>query len=94
MNSEAFIHSLSQASPSKDLSVYLQSLWHDGKGDWEKAHTIIQDTEDETAAWVHAYLHRKEGDKFNANYWYNKAGKPMPAYSLEEEWEEIIKALL
>ena len=89
-----FITSLSGINPSPDLSVYLQSLWYDGKGDWNKAHTIIQDTEDGTACWIHAYLHRKEGDKFNANYWYNKAGKPMPHYSLEQEWQEIIKALL
>lgn len=94
MNFEAFIHSLSQASPSKDLSVYLQSLWYDGKGDWNKAHAIIQDTEDETGSAIHAYLHRKEGDKWNANYWYNRAGKPMPQYDLEKEWEEIVKALL
>ena len=89
-----FIISLSGTNPSLGLSVYLQSLWYDGKGDWNKAHTIIQDIEDDTGSWIHAYLHRKEGDKFNANYWYNKAGKSIPHYSLEQEWQEIIKALL
>ena len=94
MNFESFTHSLSQTTPSKELSVYLQSLWHDGKKDWDKAHTIIQDIEDSTASWIHAYLHRKEGDQWNARYWYTKAGKPMPDYSLEQEWEEIVQALL
>ena len=94
MNFETFRHSLSQSNPPTDLSIYLQSLWYDGKGDWEKAHTIIQDVEDETASRIHAYLHRKEGDKFNANYWYNRSGKPMPHYNLEQEWDELVQALL
>jgi hypothetical protein len=76
------------------MNAYLQSLWYDGKNDWQKAHSIIQDIEDKTAAWIHAYLHRKEADKGNAGYWYNRAGKPMPAYSLEKEWEELVNALL
>lgn len=76
------------------MNAYLQSLWYDAKNDWQKAHSIIQDIEDKPAAWIHAYLHRKEGDKGNAGYWYNLAGKPMPAYSLEKEWEEIVSALL
>ena len=58
------------------------------------AHTTIQDIEDKTAAWIHAYLHRKEGDAGNAGYWYNRAGKKMPAYSLEKEWEEIVNAVI
>ncbi len=94
MNFETFTNTLSQGTPPKELSVYLQSLWYDGIGDWNKAHSIIQDVEDETGSWIHAYLHRKEGDKFNANYWYNRAGKSMPLYTAEQEWEEIIKALL
>ncbi len=94
MHSEAFIRSLAQSNPPKDLSIYLQSLWYDGKGDWDKAHTIIQDVEDETGCRIHAYLHRKEGDTFNANYWYHKANKPMPHYTLEQEWEELVKTLL
>lgn len=93
MNLETFKSSLSGSEPSK-LPVYLRALWFDGKNDWEQAHTIIQDIEDKTAAWIHAYLHRKEGDPGNARYWYNKAGKSMPDYSLEKEWEMIVKALL
>lgn len=94
MDFETFQQSLTTDSPPANSSVYLQSLWHDGKGDWEQAHTIIQDVNDKKAAWIHAYLHRREGDVWNANYWYNKADKRMPGYSLEQEWEEIVKALL
>lgn len=94
MNFETFHNSLQQAKPSGELSPYLQSLWHDANGNWETAHNLIQDLPDKTAAWIHAYLHRKEGDVFNANYWYNKAGKRMPGYALEKEWEEMVKELL
>ena len=93
MNFDEFYNSLSAASPPEKLSVYLRALWYDGKNNWEEAHNIIQDVEDKTAAWVHAYLHRREGDSFNANYWYNRAGKRMPEYSLEQEWKEIVTAL-
>jgi hypothetical protein len=94
MNFETFQQSLSTNTPPANCSVYLQSLWHDAKGDWDKAHTLIQDLPDKTASWIHAFLHRREGDTFNANYWYNKAGKRMPGYSLEQEWEELVKAML
>jgi hypothetical protein len=94
MNFEAFKDSLTGGAPPANSTAYLQSLWYDGKGDWEKAHTIIQDIPDKTASWIHAYLHRKEGDEWNANYWYSKAGKKMPGVSLDKEWEEIVKALL
>lgn len=89
-----FHDSLSLSAPPINLTVYLESLWYDAKGEWNKAHIIIQDLHDNTAAWIHAYLHRKEGDVFNANYWYNKAGKRMPGYSLQQEWEEIVISLL
>lgn len=94
MDFETYRASLKSATPPSESNVYLQSLWHDGKGDWEKSHNIIQDVNDKTAAWIHAYLHRKEGDVFNANYWYNKAGRRMPGYALDKEWEEIVKELL
>ena len=86
--------SLTELSPDKSLSVYLKALWYDAKGDWDNAHTIIQDVPDKNASWIHAYLHRKEGDIGNADYWYSKAGRERPVVSLEEEWEEIVKALL
>jgi hypothetical protein len=77
-----------------DVSLELQSLWHDAKGDWEKAHTLAQDADTSASAWVHAYLHRKEGDISNAGYWYRRAGKPTFTGTLEQEWDEIVKALL
>lgn len=94
MKTEEFYHSLSSPEPPTGLSVYLLSLWYDGKNDWEKAHTLIQDLSDRSAAWIHAYLHRKEGDIGNADYWYSRAGKKRPSISLENEWKEIISALL
>ena len=94
MNLADFKDSLSQNEPPKNLSVYLKTLWPDAKGDWEKAHALIQDMNDKKAAWIHAYLHRKEGDILNADYWYNRAGKKRPDISLEKEWEEIAGGLL
>lgn len=90
----SFKESLSLNEPPKNLSVYLTALWYDGKGQWNKAHGLIDNLEDQTACWVHAYLHRKEGDHRNANYWYTKAGRTMPETSLNEEWESIAAALL
>lgn len=75
-------------------SPYLISLWHDGKGNWNSAHELIQDLETKEAAWIHAYLHRKEGDKSNASYWYLRANAKMPSYSLEQEWEELVNRFL
>lgn len=79
---------------SDDLPPLLRALWHDGKGDWHKAHEIVQDMETPDGAWVHAYLHRKEGDLWNADYWYRRAGKVRPGISLEAEWEELVKIFL
>jgi hypothetical protein len=76
------------------LSVYLKSLWYDGKGDWNTSHTIIQDVEDKNASWIHAYLHRKEGDIWNADYWYNRAAKKRPDISLNKEWENLVREFL
>lgn len=94
MQYDQFYASITQPAPPPGASVYLKALWYDAKGDWDASHNTIQDVPDKTASWIHAYLHRKEGDVFNANYWYNKADKRMPGYSLEQEWEEIVKALL
>ena len=76
------------------VSRALVALWHDAKGDWEQAHQVAQDIEDATGSWVHAYLHRKEGDESNAGYWYRKAGKPIERGPLEVEWSRIVTALL
>ena len=94
MTLHEFNATLTQPNPPPHISPLLQALWYDAKGDWEQAHTLIQDIGDKQAAWIHAYLHRREGDVWNANYWYTKADKRMPGYSLEQEWEEIVKAML
>ena len=89
-----FINSLNVDNLPAEASVYLKALWHDAKGNWNKAHELIQDLPDKNASWIHAYLHRKEGDFFNADYWYSKAGRKRPSLSLEEEWKQLVTALL
>ena len=93
MNFEAFQKSINADNPPEGLNSYLLSLWFDAKGDWTKAHEIIQDEDDKTGSWIHAYLHRKEGDIGNADYWYRKAGQTRPEYSLEEEWKRLSSQL-
>lgn len=75
-------------------SPLLLALWYDGRGEWEKAHEVAQDINTPDGSWIHAYLHRKEGDRSNAQYWYHRANQKMPSYSLEREWEEIASVLL
>jgi len=94
MTIEYFKSSLSSSKPPENISILLQSLWYDAKGDWHTAHSLIDELEEPKAYLVHAYLHRKEGDLANANYWYRRAGKPMPQYSLEKEWSEILSTLM
>ena len=94
MELDEFKNSVAKSAPPKNVSVYLNALWYDRKGDWDKSHNIIQDVNDKTAGWIHAYLHRKEGDEGNAGYWYSRAGKSFPEISLDEEWSEIVMALL
>lgn len=89
-----FKSSLSQSQPPEGLSTLLQALWYEGKDSWEQAHNIVQDIPSTEGSWVHAYLHRKEGDQGNAAYWYRRAGKPVPRVSLDQEWEQIVSALL
>lgn len=94
MNIKEFRESLSHNDPPKGLSLALAGLWWDAKGDWTKAHESAQQDEGPAAAWVHAYLHRKEGDSSNAAYWYQRAGKSPAQSSLEDEWSEITGSLL
>ena len=89
-----FKATLAASAPPADLGAPLVALWHDGRGDWETAHGVAQDIDDRTGAWIHAYLHRKEGDAGNAAYWYRRAGRPVASNSLAAEWEEIATALL
>jgi hypothetical protein len=77
-----------------EVVAALRALWHDGRGDWDAAHRVAQDVDDATGAWVHAYLHRKEGDAGNAAYWYRRAGRPVATGDLQAEWEQIVSALL
>ena len=88
-----FLTSLKQAAPPAFLSPPLQALWWDQQGAWEQAHELA-DIPGSSAAWVHAYLHRKEGDPSNAAYWYRRAGKPVSEAVLQREWEQIALALL
>jgi hypothetical protein len=94
MTLEDFIESLTQSHPPAGINDHLQALWFDGKNDWESAHSLIQDNSNSHSALIHAYLHRKEGDIGNADYWYRGAGRKRPALSLRDEWEEIVKELL
>ena len=94
MNLEDFRRSLAHHEPPEAISHALAGLWWDAKGDWRKAHESAQQDEGTPGAWVHAYLHRKEGDSSNAAYWYRRAGKTPSRKSLEDEWTEITAALL
>jgi len=91
---EIFQQSIKAEAPPAGIAVYLLAMWYDAHGNWDQAHRMVDNLEDETACWVHAYLHRKEGDQWNADYWYRKAGKRRPENSLEQEWDIIVKALL
>ncbi len=94
MDLHAFERSLQAPEPPVALPPLLRALWWDSKGDWERAHTLAQEVGGREGAWVHAYLHRREGDRTNAGYWYRQAGRPAPGGSLDEERREIVSALL
>ncbi len=94
MKRNEFISSLTDDIPPANLAPILLSLWWDGKGNWKTAHDIAQNISNTDGSWVHAYLHRKEGDNWNADYWYSQAGKKRPATSLQEEWEKLITHFL
>lgn len=94
MTLEQFEDTLTGDAPPAGITNSLAAMWYDGKGDWEQAHHIAQDIPTPEGSWVHAYLHRKEGDNWNANYWYNRADQSMPAASLEQEWKDIVARLL
>jgi len=89
-----FKQSQSNARPSAGLSAALSALWWAGKDDWDKAHKIVMDEAGKDCAWVHAYLHRVEGDLANAGYWYRQAGKPAASGALASEWTAIAQTLL
>lgn len=93
MTLDQFRQTLTKPTPP-GVRPALVALWHDGRGDWDAAHRVAQDIEETEGAWVHAYLHRKEGDAGNAAYWYRRAGRPVADGPLEAEWEAIARALL
>ena len=86
--------SVTGASPPPGLPALVRALWHDAAGNWETAHEIAQEEGGRAGAWVHAYLHRKEGDLSNASYWYRLAKRSAPEASLDAEWDEIASELL
>ena len=94
MTIEQFRRTLEQPNAPETLTPPLRAMWEDAKGNWNAAHAIAQDIDDQTGSWIHAYLHRKEGDLGNAGYWYRRAGKPVAHDTLEDEWERIVSALL
>ena len=93
MTLDEFTRSLGAATPPA-LPPLLRALWHDAKGDWEEAHRLAQDVDTKDGAWVHGYLHRKEGDVGNARYWYRRAGRTDESGDLTGEWRRIVSALL
>lgn len=94
MNIDSFEESLAGDAPPEGLGLALEALWQDAKGNWDTAHKLAQAQEDEIGAWVHAYLHRVEGDLRNAGHWYKRASKPECTAPLKEEWRTIATALL
>ena len=91
---EEFLNLKDSGSVPEDIPSLLQALLLDAAGDWESAHNLAQNDPGKDGSWVHAYLHRVEGDTSNAGYWYRSAGKKIPELSLLEEWEYIAMALL
>ena len=94
MDKSKFVASTRSAAPPEGLSGPLVALWWMKKGDWNRAHDAVQPFEDGAGAWVHAHLHRVEGDAKNAAYWYRQAGRSPCASALPIEWEEIAGELL
>jgi hypothetical protein len=89
-----FRRSASKIEPPPGLAPALAALWWAEKGDWDRAHPLVMDESGKDCAWVHAYLHRVEGDLANARYWYGQGGKAAPTGPLRAEWDSIAAALL
>ena len=94
MNLGDFNSSLIAAEPPGEATGALAALWWLAKGDWHAAHALAQAQDDAAGAWVHAHLHRVEGDEANAGYWYRRAGRPRSSEPLDAEWAAIAEALL
>lgn len=94
MTIDDFNASLTDASPPASLSAPLAALWWDAKGNWAQAHSLVDSLDSAHGMAVHAYLHRKEGAEWNANYWYTRAGRKHHRPTLEAEWEALVTGLL
>ncbi len=94
MDPETFKESLAGDAPPAELTDVLKAMWFAANGDWDQAHKLAQKDNSPAGAWVHAYLHRVEGDESNAGYWYARAGKPHGNARLRNEWTEIVLELL
>lgn len=94
MTIEEFRASTDAAEPPEKLAVPAQALWWDAKGNWEQAHHLVNDLETPDAMAVHAYLHRKEGQDWNADYWYRRAGRKYHRAALDDEWAALVEGLL
>ena len=94
MDLSEFEASLRASAPPSSVDGLLAALWHERRGDWNRAHEIAQDIAGTDGSWVHAYLHRREGDQSNAAYWYRRAGKPVARGSLDDEWHAIVDTFL
>ncbi len=94
MDLASFKVSMESAAPPETLGLALRSLWYAGKGDWQTAHGLADSEHGSETNWVHAYLHRAEGDHSNAGYWYRRAGRDVPTVALEMEWQAIVESLL
>ena len=94
MKLEEFKATLALDVPPQGLSVAVQALWYVANNDWDRAHKLAQNQDNGVGAWVHAHLHRVEGDLRNAGYWYRRADRPECTGSLEAEWDDIAAAIL
>jgi hypothetical protein len=94
MNLARVEQSLSDTEPPPGLPPLVTAMWYERRGEWDRAHEIAQDLPGADAAWVHAYLHRREGDVANAGYWYRQAARPVPRGPLDDEWRAIVDALI
>ena len=94
MTREELTRSLKDREPHPSLSIPLAALWWDAKGEWARAHDLVDELETNEGMAVHAYLHRKEGAEWNANYWYERAGRAYRRAELNEEWQALVEGLL
>lgn len=95
MHYREFMETLDRQTCPAGLTPCLEALWHEARGDWDTAHAIVQSLPDATAARIHAYLHRKEGDEWNSRYWHRRAGTTFPeGMTLDEEWDSLVRLLV